>query len=300
MLPTLFVINPHSGKRDIRKIVPLIRKHFSAANIPVEIYVTTGPGDARRAAADGSSSHSAVVAVGGDGTVNEIVNGIIGTECALGLLPIGSGNDFSKAAKYPHGLEQCLEILCKQNAKSIDVGTITGMDNVGRRTQSYFVNACGIGLDAVVANEAGKIPWIRGVMKYTIAASRVLFRFRPAFSVVTCEEFVSEGKHLLISIGNGQCSGGGFYLTPDALLDDGLFDVCIAKDLSTAEVLKILPFVFAGKHGRFRQVSIRRTRKVTVKAESDLVVHVDGEVLGRELRDISVELLRGAMRIIIP
>ncbi len=104
MLPTFFVVNPHSGKRDVNKLIPLIRSHFSTANIPIEVYVTTGPGDARRASAEATSSYPVVVAVGGDGTVNEVVNGIIGNGSALGLLPIGSGNDFSKAAGYPRGL----------------------------------------------------------------------------------------------------------------------------------------------------------------------------------------------------
>ena len=300
MLPTFFVINPRSGKGDTEKLIPLIRSHFNSARIPIEMYVTTVQGDARRGAADASSSYPVIVAVGGDGTVNEVVNGIAGSGCILGMLPVGSGNDFSKTANYPHRLNDCLEVLSKQRSKTIDLGVVATVSNVLQKSSRHFINAAGIGLDAVVANEAGKISSIRGVAKYSIAASRVLFRYKPGLSVVTSEQFVSEGKHLLISVGNGKCSGGGFYLTPDALLDDGLFDVCLAKDLSTVEILKILPFVFSGKHGRFKNVSIRRTTKLTARSESDLVAHVDGEILGLNLREVSVELIPGAIRVIVP
>ena len=300
MLPAFFIVNPHSGKKDIRKLIPLIREHFEAAKIPFEIRLTQGPNDARKTASEIASSHPIVVAVGGDGTVNEVLNGIVNTGCILGLLPIGSGNDFSKAAGYPSDFRDCLNVLSNQRHKFIDLGLVSAATDVAKSDQRYFVNSCGVGLDAVVANEAGKIPWIRGVMKYTIAASRVLFRYHPGHSVVTAAEFSSEGKHLLISVGNGTCSGGGFYLTPDALLDDGVFDVCLAKDVSITEVLKILPFVFAGKHGRFKKVSILRTNKLKVISETDLVVHVDGEILGRDLREVNVELLPRALKLIVP
>ena len=158
----------------------------------------------------------------------------------------------------------------------------------------------GIGLDAQVANEATKIRWARGLVKYAIAAIKVIFRYHADFSKVTGTEFESEGKHLLISIGNGKSSGGGFYLTPDALLDDGLLDICIAKNLSTIEILKIFPFVIAGRHTRFSKVSMHRTNKLMIRSGSNLPIHVDGEILGLDCREIHIELIRHAIRVITP
>ena len=249
MLPTYFVINPRSGNGNLKKLIPLIRLRFDSLGIPYDIHITQSSGDATAVARRAAGKYPVVVAVGGDGTVNEVVNGLVDVGGILGVLPVGSGNDFSKAIGLPSRLDQCLEVAVRQKTKSIDLGYIAAVTRTKEQKSRYFINMAGIGLDALVANEARKISWIRGVGKYAIAAARVLIRFSPTDSSLKCDEFESAGNHLLISVGNGQSSGGGFYLTPDAVLDDGVFDVCIAKDVSLPETLKIFPFVFAGKHG---------------------------------------------------
>ena len=300
MLPTFFVINPRSGNGNLRKLIPLIRTRFESGGIPFDIHITQSPGDATRAARQASERFPVVVAVGGDGTVNEVVNGLVESAGMLGVLPVGSGNDFSKAIGLPGRLADCLEIIAVHKQKTIDLGYISAVTSSMEKKSAHFINSAGIGLDALVAHEARKISWIRGVGKYAVAASRVLFRFTPGDSTLRSEEFASSGSHLLISVGNGQSSGGGFYLTPDALLDDGLFDVCVAKDVSLIDILKIFPFVFAGKHVRFRQISMNRTKRLVVKSESNLPAHMDGEILGLDLREVEVKIIPGGMKVIVP
>ena len=120
---------------------------------------------------------------------------------------------------------------------------------------------------------------------------KVLLRYKAESSTVITPGFESQGRHLLISIGNGKSSGGGFYLTPQALLDDGLLDVCIAKNLSTPEILKIFPFVLIGKHTGFNKIEMKRTKELVVRSQSNLPVHVDGEMIGLNIREISVTVV---------
>lgn len=293
-------MNPRAGNGNVKKLIPLIRLRFDALGIPYDIHITQSPGDASVAARRAVGKFPVVVAVGGDGTVNEVVNGLVDVGGILGVLPVGSGNDFSKAIGLPGRLDQCLEVVVRQKTKTVDLGYIVAVTRMKEKKSRHFINAAGIGLDALVANEARKISWISGIGKYAIAAARVLMRFAPSNSTLKCQDFESSGNHLLISVGNGQCSGGGFYLTPDAVLDDGVFDVCIAKDVSLPEILKIFPFVFAGKHGRFRQIAMKRAKTLSVNSDSDLPVHIDGEILGLDLREVELNIIQGGMKVIIP
>ena len=254
MLPTFLILNPRSGRGKSEKLIPFIRTHFREKKVPFDLHVTSCRDEAREVASEVKKEYPIVIAGGGDGTVNEVVNGLVGSDSTLGVLPLGSGNDFARALGYPKKINECLQVLTRQQVKLIDLGSIEVVNFALERRSKHFINFVGIGLDAEVANEAGKIFWARGLAKYAIAAVKVLFRYRAQSSTVNGLEFQSEGRHLLISIGNGKSSGGGFYLTPQALLDDGWFDVCMAKNLSTAEILRIFPFVLIGKHTGFQNI----------------------------------------------
>lgn len=299
MLPTFFIINPQSGNGNVAKTIPLIRQHFDKSGIPYEIYLTKEANDATAAAREASDKFPVFVAVGGDGTINEVVNGM-GSSNILGVLPTGSGNDFSKMLQLPHDTSDILEVIAKQKTKLIDLGHITAMNSRSEKIERYFANSVGIGLDAKVAYEARRLPMLRGLAKYVVAAMKSIFSYHPAIAHVSFGLRSSHGKHLLIAIGNGKSAGGGFYLTPDAILDDGFLDICLAKDISILEALKILPFVLKGKHGRFRKIEFGRTDKLNVKGDEDLPVHVDGEVIGLDLREIAIDLKPRSLRVIVP
>jgi diacylglycerol kinase (ATP) len=299
VLPTFFIVNPRSGNGNIARTIPLIRKQFDEAAIPFEIYLTKKANDATAVAREVSDKFPVLVAVGGDGTVNELVNGM-GSSNILGVLPTGSGNDFSKMLQLPHRTTEILQVIAKQKTKLIDLGHITAMNNRLEKIEKYFVNSVGIGLDAKVAYETRKLPMLRGLAKYVVAAMKSIFSYSPAIAHVSFDLRESHGKHLLIAIGNGKSAGGGFYLTPDAILDDGLLDICLAKDISVLEALKILPFVLKGKHGRFGKIEFGQTAKLKVKGDDDLPVHVDGEVIGLDLREIAIDLKPRSLRVIVP
>lgn len=300
MLPTFLILNPRSGRGKCEKLIPLIRTHFIDRKVPFDLHVTTFPDEAREVAGEARKKYPIIIAAGGDGTVNEVVNGLSGSDSALGILPLGSGNDFANALTYPKQLRKCLQLITNQRIKSIDLGLIEVVTSSLEKKKKHFINAVGIGLDAEVANEARKIYLVRGLAKYAIAAMKVLFRYHAESSTVMSANFESQGRHLLISIGNGKSSGGGFYLTPHALLDDGLLDVCIAKNLSTSEILKIFPFVLLGKHTHFSKIAMKRTNKLVVRSESNLPVHVDGEMMGLDIREIIVNVVPLEIKVLVP
>ncbi len=299
MLPTFFIVNPRSGNGHVARILPLIRQHFDEASIPFEVYITKKPNDATVVAREVSGRFPVLVAVGGDGTINELVNGM-GPSNILGVLPMGSGNDFSKMLQLPHGTREILQVIAKQKTKLIDLGHITAVNSRFEKVEKYFVNSVGIGLDAKVAYEASKLRMLRGLAKYLVSAMKSIFSYTPAIAHVSFGLRESNGKHLLIAIGNGRSAGGGFYLTPDAILDDGLLDICLAKDISILETLKIFPFVLKGKHGRFSKIEFGQTANLTIKGDDDLPVHVDGEVIGLDLRAIAIDLKPRSLSVIVP
>ena len=298
MLPTFFVINPHAGRSTIDKLVSLLRNTFSSTTI--EIYTTKRAREATDIACEAARSFPFVVAVGGDGTISEVANGLVGTTGNLGVLPTGSGNDFARTLNLPSTLNKRIEVLVRQKIRRIDVGKVTAKNKVGITTSRHFVNAVGIGLDAQVAYEAQRLPRMFGTAKYATSALRCLFKYAPELTQVQSNELESLGKHNLISIGNGRSAGGGFYLTPDALLDDGMLDVCLAKDLSLLETIFVFPFVLLGKHGRFGKIRLFRAKRITVSSATDMFVHVDGEVLSTDQRNVEIELQGQTLGVVVP
>ena len=299
MLPTFFIVNPRSGNGNISRTIPLIQKQSEEAGIPFEIYLTKKANDATAAAREMSGKFPVLVAVGGDGTVNEVVNGM-GLSNILGVLPMGSGNDFSKMLQLPQGINKILQVVLTQRTKLIDLGHIVAINSKLEKVEKYFVNAVGIGLDAKVAYEARKFPMLRGLAKYAVASVKSIFSYSPAIAHVRFGMRESHGKHLLIAIGNGKSAGGGFYLTPEAVLDDGLLDICLAKDISVLESLRIFPFVLKGKHGKFEKIEFGRTANLSIKSNDDLPVHVDGEVVGLDHREILIDIKPKSLKVIIP
>lgn len=177
-------------------------------------------------------------------------------------------------------------------------GRLRGTNSNFQVIRQYFINAVGIGLDANVAYEAQRLTALRGLTRYVVAALKSVSSYRPPIAHLRFDGHESHGEHLLIAVGNGKCAGGGFYLTPAALLDDGLLDICWAMDISRLETLKILPFVLRGRHGRFEKVSFGRTSKLSVKSEHDMPVHVDGEVIGINQREVLIQLNPKSFKVI--
>lgn len=290
----LFLIaNPVAGRG--RALAALDRIHglLDAAGAEYRVGLTARRGHAvelaSRAASDG---WDAVVAVGGDGTVHEVANGVLDAgQGALGIVPEGSGNDFAHAAGVALTLRDAVaRLLDPAPPRAVDAG------RVGDR---WFVNGVGIGLDARVAIEANRVRRLRGVGMYLWALARVLGAFRPPRAAIEVDGRAwREGELTLVTLGNGPRQGGGFRMNPEALLDDGMLDLCAAFGLSMPQILGLLPRTMRGTHLGLPGVHCTRGLRVVVRSEDGLPVHADGEIIAEDAREVSIELHPGRLRLI--
>ncbi|MGA9119757.1 MAG: diacylglycerol kinase family protein [Bacteroidota bacterium] len=288
-----FIVNPIAGNGRSAGIVRFIEAELQRREIPFEVLVTTRAGEAVDLAR--SANADTVVAVGGDGTVNEVVNGLPHGK-TLGIIPTGSGNDLIKSLAIPKRPKDAFFSLLKQKTTEIDLGTVrcSGSETSGvgsEPTKRMFTNGVGVGFDASVAIRKGEIPFLRGTPVYIVAVLQTLLRYRaPVFSFSTNGVPPRDKKLLLAAIGNGRCAGGGFYLTPNADPGDGAFDVTLVDDVSVWKILRLMPLVMRGKHMGNSAVSSLRTTHMTLQSTTPFNVHADGEIVGRSVRNVEIQL----------
>lgn len=295
----LAVVNPAAGRGAALRAWSRVRPILEAENLALEVAETRGPGDATElAAAAVSDGVAVVIAIGGDGTIHEIANGLLragtpegGARTALAVVPAGSGNDFVKQLGIPAEPERAARLVS---------GGVTRRVDAGRVGDRFFVNGVGIGFDALVAMEARRIRWLRGTPLYALALVRVLRRYRAQrMRVEIGGREVRHTELTLVTIANGPCCGGGFWLCPDATLDDGVLDVLIAEQTSRRRILSFLGSALRGTHLGRPEIEIEHAQVVTVTADEDLPVHADGEILPPGRR-IEVRILPAALSVIVP
>lgn len=224
-----------------------------------------------------------VVVVGGDGMVHMAIQQLAESKIPMVLVPAGTGNDFARALNL--NLNQplsALEFSLISNPVSVDLGKVN---------DRFFADILSTGFDSVVNERANRLRWIRGRMKYNIAILLVLSTFRPLTYRFRVDEIEFTTKAMLIAVSNGQSYGGGMKVTPNALLDDGLFDVMILGPVSRFEFLKVFPKVFSGAHIDHPAVKIMRGKKISI--DSSAVAYADGERIGP--LPISAKIVPGAL-----
>ena len=297
------VINPASNRGSGAKCEPEIRQWLESRNIEHEVLVTTQSSEALPYVVEKSLDHDVIVAAGGDGTVHEVINGMMQARAknghsenmaALGVLPIGSGNDFVKMLNVPVHLHKAFRILEQQKTMPVDIGQISVDGNHTR----FFNNNIGIGFDAYVNYESIKIKHLRGVAIYLTAVLKSLFKYKPPFMHVEIGSEKFSRNILMLTIGNGRCSGGGFYITPNAEVDDGFFDVCAIDSMSKGRMLSSLVKVMKGAHLNLEGVMLRRSTEVQIRSDEPLPIHADGEVVTLDAHEIKLKIIPSALKVI--
>ncbi len=264
---------------------------------------TTRPGHAAELAQQAAAAGcDVVVAAGGDGTVHEIINGLVSggrQDTLLGVIPIGSGNDFAYAFGLPLADPQvALRRIFTGAPQPIDLALLT--DDRGRRL--VVDNAIGIGFDAAVAIEASAITRFYGFVAYLVATLRVLAMHydRPQLTI-RYDDQVMQQRAIMMTIGLGPRTGGGFLITPAARHDDGLLDTCLVDPVGRLTILGLLPQVMKGKHVTSPHIKMLRHRQVTVESDAPLAIHTDGEIFARlqdNVRRVTIMCLPAAIRLI--
>ena len=290
------VVNPMAGSGRSGELVERIRKIFLSRGIRLSIEESRSGPHAVQTAKHLASEHEVVVAVGGDGTVNDVANGIIGSKAALAVIATGSGNDFASLLKMPREKELVCDMIVQGRVKRFDAGRVVAREKQASR---YFVNTFGIGFDAEVAYEAHRIPFLKGLPLYLSGLIKTLLKFQ----TVNFELESADGRRLskecfMVCVGNGDREGGGFRITPDANPCDGLLDVCVIAKVPLRRVFRIVGSVLKGKHQGLTDIDYFKAKSITIRSETPVRVHADGEVYPDCLREISVEVIPGCLPVV--
>ena len=282
-----FILNPKAGGGRAGKVRPEIERYMAAAGLDFDVVETKTPAQATSAARAAALSSSVVVSTGGDGSLHHVASGVIearlsGSDCVLGVLPVGTGNDFARMLGMPTGTEEALQALTTAERVAADHGwAIWEADGVAVRRP--FINCAGIGMDAQAALLATKLkPYLRNA-SYVVAPALSVLRWRAPKARLSATSEAGrrainwDGRLTMASVANGKWVGGGIHISPSAEIDDRALDLCLIPKLSIAKAYWLLPKAVKGKHeGRPEVISIQASR-IKVETEAPVPIYVDGE-----------------------
>ncbi len=305
------ILNPYAGRGRGGQVAGAIEAAFRRGNVPFEMAETSAPGEAvslaRQARLEG---YGIVAAAGGDGTIHEVVNGLAlatgegETVQGLAVMAAGSGNDFADVVGAARDYDAGVQAIREGNTRYVDLGLVEAFDGVDT-LRRYFDNNLGVGFEAQVTVESRKIKRLRGFAIYLWATLRALRAYdQPHFEVGWTDgdgnSFEAAKPMLLVSVGNTHRTGGAFYLTPDAVMDDGLLDLAYADALSQIGILNLLPRAMTrgGLHSQ-KAVKFSRLRSACIAIRQPVPVHTDGEILSRGIEKLTIEVQPGRLQVIV-
>lgn len=286
-----FIVNPASSRGKGNVTGKWLERECANRNLDFDLQYTKSPGHATEIASNSIGSFENIISVGGDGTLQEVINGTFGNNIKIGIIPVGTGNDFVRAVNIPINPSAALDILIEGNDKQIDVGKI------GDR---IFHNGVGIGFDAWVVNESLKIRKLRGHLIYLYAILKTLKNYKAPLMEIKYHEKSIIQKLFLVTVANGISLGGGIKLTPFAKIDDGLLNLNIIQDVNKLKILQNLMKAYSGEHVNMPEVTVDTCKSVVIKSDDGLAVHADGELISCNLKEIEIEIIPKAIKFIVP
>ena len=324
----ILIANPISGKGNAKNVAEQAYAALTESGKQGQLVFTSAPGDAKRfaqqAASDGIRS---VIACGGDGTLHEVVNGIATVpDITLAVLPCGRGNDFAAAIGIPLKPEAAIATLLSGTPIRVDLGycyqNSSQQESVGSSETSlpttddrqpttlssdcrqpmadcYFTTIATCGYDTEVSRRAAKgTPLFAGTASYAYAAVETLFYYEPPFVRLEGDFGIHEGPLLLAATGITSRYGGGFQIVPNARIDDGLFDVCIIRPVSSLTVLRLMVTLFWGGHVSHPAVSMHQTRTLTIETDTPMLLYADGEPMCET--PATIEIIKEGLVVMAP
>jgi len=299
----IFIINPNANMgqawRQAADLRPIMQE-FGEADWAGSVYPTHAIELTRKAVEDG---YDLIIAGGGDGTVHEVVNALMSfpeeRRPALGVVPLGSGNDFSYSMNMDPEPWKALRQIINGEEKRIDIGEIE--DGSGRK--EYFDNAIGIGFDAIVTIHSHKMAFLRGYPMYIAAVLKtIFFNHHPTAMKITIDDQKEwEDSLMMLVLCNGGREGGGFMIYPPADNTDGIFHYVAVQEVSRLIMLRLLPAFMQGSHLTHPKIAFGDFNEISIQADQPLFIHLDGEVFSgfsSNVKDIKVKLHPNAIRVI--
>lgn len=274
----IFIVNPISGKGKTLKAVDRIKKVCEEENLDYEIYFTEYPKDATKIARKYRFTKNIIYSVGGDGTLNEVLNGIVGTKNLLGVIPAGSGNDFYKTLSK-----------IDEEYPVIDIGKVN---------DRYFINIISIGIDAEVANNISLMKKRKVPTNQIYNASLIYTFFKYKYKDIELlidEKEQKKGKCTILTICNGQVYGGGYKIAPSAKLTDGYFDVYYVEKVNKPQLPSLINMLKQGIHEKHNKVHKSQATKIKFKCDKELVCNIDGEIM--TAKKFNVKIIPNAITI---
>lgn len=277
----VFIVNEKAGKGTCKGKWTAFIEAAKGCLGDYKVHYTTKAGEAEVLARNEveqrrESEALAIVSVGGDGTANEVLNGVAGSDVIIGILPFGTGNDLAKSLGISSNLNALINRYKNRTNSIIKI-------NVGKMNERFFACSAGVGFDGLVANYANRSPLMKNMGKvgYLLSALKLAGRFSPiTFSVSIDNETYQFPQSWLLAIGNGPYYGGGMKICPNALLDDNLLDICIVSNLSKPRFFQLFPSVFKGTHIKEeKSVTLLRGQSLEIRADSSQIAHADGEFI---------------------
>lgn len=269
----LCIVNLVAGKGGTAKIWPTIKNNLERLKGELIIRFTQYSQHAQKIAQEAKNLNvQGIIIVGGDGTVNEVINGLEDFDIPLGVIPTGSGNDLTRTLCIPRDPLEAIITIAQGKRKEINIGQVDG---------KYFANVASVGFDAAVANWVNNNKVLKGSYAYMAAIFYNLLKNNHYKVSIKMDNNLIERECTLVAIANGKYYGAGQKIAPKALMDDNLFDVVIVSPVSRIEILKTLPTIKKGHHTHNPHVSIYRAREVTIDSlkDKEISVQADGEIL---------------------
>ncbi|MBY8999702.1 MAG: diacylglycerol kinase family lipid kinase [Candidatus Heimdallarchaeota archaeon] len=297
MTSYLFIINPNARNGDIGKMWPKVEEEILKRGLDHKSVYTKHQGHAIELAKEMEKDFDCVVAVGGDGTINEVANGLYGTDTIFGLIPLGNGNDFAVSLKFNDDFRRSLDVL----EASKTIGVTVGIAETNG-TKRYFVNIADTGVGATVSVASfTEAKWLRGYVKYYYLALKKLLQYRLVKSTITIDdEVIKDVGLVIIAVGSGSRFGSGFNILPDNyhFMED--FAVLYGRDIGKLKQIKLLNLLKPGKHLGYDGVYYLRAKKVSLEMEKSLPIELEGEILSYGSTNVSFEVAPQKLQTIVP
>lgn len=287
-----FIVNPISGPiRNTNRIIDLVNKIWKGSEIEYEVERTAHRGNGTELAKEAVDSQmDMVVAVGGDGTINEVGTGLVGSNVVLGVIPAGSGNGFARNFNIPLKIRKSIELLKQPGVKRIDVGKINN---------HYFFNVAGIGLDAEICAHFERFGF-RGPLPYFMIGVREFFRYRPEPIELHLNGNMNLDFHpIVLSIANGPQYGNGAIIAPHAKPDDGVLDFCVLSSISILKAIFNMQKLFNGNIDHLSEMKIYQSTNGTIRREREGYIHTDGDH-HLESGDLKIDVLPAKLNLAVP